>query len=77
MHAGPAHVQFLRYLGSFWSPALHALPVTNPRKDKDDLGDEGDHRLRRAKSSKAALDPRKLLLGLAIGYVLRPFQCLH
>lgn len=70
-------MQFLRFLGSFWSPALHALPVTNPRKDKDDLGDEGDHRLRRAKSSKSALDPRKLLLGLAIGYAQRPCYAVH
>ncbi|KAG8368481.1 hypothetical protein BUALT_Bualt15G0049900 [Buddleja alternifolia] len=56
--------KFLRSLLPFWSSALPTLPVTAPpRKDADDAS-EGQGRVRHHKSSK--MDPRKLLLVIAI-----------
>ncbi|GJP43461.1 hypothetical protein CLOM_g2920 [Closterium sp. NIES-68] len=73
---GPAHLQALRFLGSWWSPALHALPVTltashSHRRDKEegtgaheDGGAAG--RRRPGQRRSGAVDPRKLLLIVAI-----------
>ncbi|CAI5501444.1 unnamed protein product, partial [Closterium sp. Naga37s-1] len=71
---GPAHLQFLRVLGSWWSPALHALPVTltathSHRRDKDEHAPVGAHeegRRRAGQRRSGGVDPRKLLLVVAI-----------
>ncbi|CAI6008588.1 unnamed protein product [Closterium sp. NIES-65] len=71
---GPAHLQFLRVLGSWWSPALHALPVTltathSHRRDKDEhapVGAHEDGRRRAGQRRSGGVDPRKLLLIVAI-----------
>ncbi|CAI5476986.1 unnamed protein product [Closterium sp. Yama58-4] len=71
---GPAHLQLLRVLGSWWSPALHALPVTltathSHRRDKDDHAPVGAHeegRRRAGQRRSGGVDPRKLLLIVAV-----------
>lgn len=62
--------KFLRSLLPFWSSALPTLPVTAPpRKDMAHGDDAPERRARHHKSSR--MDPRKLLLIIAIMY------CLH
>ncbi|CAI7822347.1 unnamed protein product [Closterium sp. NIES-54] len=72
--SGPPHLQFLRVLGSWWSPALHALPVTltathSHRRDKEEhaaVGAHEDGRRRAGQRRSGGVDPRKLLLIVAI-----------
>ncbi|CAN6459031.1 unnamed protein product [Victoria cruziana] len=63
---GPFRHKFLRLLLPFWSSALPTLPVTAPpRKDREGATDDiNEGRSRHPKSSR--MDPRKILLFLAI-----------
>ncbi|GAB2247098.1 hypothetical protein Droror1_Dr00006980 [Drosera rotundifolia] len=62
---GPFRHKFLRALLPFWSSALPALPVTAPpRKDASNADDGPQGRSRQQKSSR--MDPRKILLAIAI-----------
>eukprot|EP00271_Cylindrocystis_brebissonii_P010319 TRINITY_DN26495_c0_g1_i1.p1 TRINITY_DN26495_c0_g1~~TRINITY_DN26495_c0_g1_i1.p1 ORF type:complete len:414 (-),score=77.54 TRINITY_DN26495_c0_g1_i1:712-1953(-) len=71
---GPLYMQVLRHIGSFWAPALQALPVKAPsRRDEREGGGgnpeeaaEGSRARRRHSTRRSVMDPRKLLLGLAI-----------
>ncbi|KAG6414970.1 hypothetical protein SASPL_122368 [Salvia splendens] len=59
--------KFLRSLLPFWSSALPTLPVTAPPRKDASHGDDGpERRTRHHKTSR--MDPRKLLLVLAIIY---------
>ncbi|KAF8404895.1 hypothetical protein HHK36_009790 [Tetracentron sinense] len=62
---GPFRYKFLRALLPFWSSTLPILPVTAPpRKDVLNMDDLPEVRLRHKKSSR--MDPRKILLVIAI-----------
>lgn len=62
---GPFRHKFLRALLPFWSSALPTLPVTAPsRKDSLNADDGTEGRVRHQRSSK--MDPRKILLFIAI-----------
>eukprot|EP00897_Mesotaenium_endlicherianum_P007300 jgi/Mesen1/6599/ME000338S05774 len=73
--AGSAYRQVLQQVGAMWSPALQVLPVTSKPRDREGpAGDEGGDssksasglRRRQQQLKKAAMDPRKLLLIIAI-----------
>lgn len=62
---GPFRHKLLRWLLPFWSSALPTLPVSAPpRKDTPNADDMREGRTRRQKSSR--MDPRKILLTMAI-----------
>ncbi|CAN1288881.1 Zinc finger protein-like 1 homolog [Linum perenne] len=62
---GPIQHKFLRALLPFWSSALPTLPVTAPpRKDGTNADDNSEVRARHHRSSR--MDPRKILLFIAI-----------
>ncbi|XP_020257712.1 zinc finger protein-like 1 homolog [Asparagus officinalis] len=62
---GSLRHKFLRFLLPFWSSALPTLPVTAPpRKDRINLDDATEGRVRQQRSSRT--DPRKILLTMAI-----------
>lgn len=62
---GPFRHKFLRALLPFWSSALPTLPVTAPpRKDSLNADDATEGRSRHQRSSR--MDPRKILLFIAI-----------
>ncbi|GAU14993.1 hypothetical protein TSUD_47880 [Trifolium subterraneum] len=64
---GPFYHKFLRALLPFWSSALPTLPVTAPaRKDGSNAAEASEVRTRHQKSSR--MDPRKILLLIAIMY---------
>lgn len=57
---------FLRILLPFWSPALPTLPVTNPRKEERD-GSATDELIEgHSRRRRSTVDPRKILLFIAI-----------
>lgn len=69
MIVGTFRLKFLRKLIPFWSSALPSLPVTAPPK-KD--ADADDVQTRHHRPSR--MDPRKILLVIAIMYFLMIFS---
>lgn len=66
--AGSFRHKFLRALLPFWSSSLPTLPVTAPpRKDASNANDAPEGRARHQRPSR--MDPRKILLLVAIMYV--------
>jgi hypothetical protein len=64
---GSFHRRFLRFLLPFWSPALPTLPVTAPRKEDRDGGSATDDLIEgHSRRRRSSVDPRKILLFLAI-----------
>ncbi|KAL4363270.1 hypothetical protein GQ457_04G002980 [Hibiscus cannabinus] len=62
---GPLHLKFLRALIPFWSSALPTLPVTAPpHKDSSNADGGREGRLKHQRSTR--MDPRKILLVIAI-----------
>lgn len=68
MNAGPLRHKFLRSLLPFWSSSLPILPVTAPPRKDASHADTAESRARHNKPSR--MDPRKLLLIIAIMWVL-------
>lgn len=64
---GSFHRRFLRFLLPFWSPSLPTLPVTAPRKEDRDGGSTTDDLIEGpSRRRRSSVDPRKILLFLAI-----------
>ncbi|WCJ17943.1 RING/U-box superfamily protein [Euphorbia peplus] len=62
---GPFRHKFLRALLPFWSSALPTLPVTAPSR-KDGSNADGDTPEARPRQRPSRMDPRKILLFIAI-----------
>ncbi|KAH9323470.1 hypothetical protein KI387_018109, partial [Taxus chinensis] len=74
---GGFHRKFLRVLLPFWSPALPTLPITTPRKEDRD-GPATDELIEgHSRRRRSTVDPRKILLFIAILSCLATMMLLY